>query len=228
MTIAILQIGVKRSFKVCEENHNNFYNILRERYSIRIYDHYKSNDKGKQPFKSGGKIQVYDFINHCENIEEDIIIKFRSDIFITKTAQEVILNELVKVISNQVDLVFLGTNIHNDYKQTYKIYEDSRICPKINDFIIIARKSVLPKYEDIKDFLIKAKEDSSGNVHFHLIVKENTRSINISTQIYLVRKESKDPCDNWEIYYAWAQSYMYKAVIQHNWIRDNKNIIRCF
>jgi len=228
MTIAILQIGINRSFKVCEQNHNELYDIIKQRYGLKIYNHYKLSSNQAHHFNSVGKIQVHDFITHCENIEEDIIIKFRSDIFITKTAQTVILNELAKVVADQIDLVFLGTNIHNDCKETYKLYEDSRVCSRINDFVIIARKSVLPKYEDIKNSLSKANKDKSGNMYFHLIVKENTRSINVSTQIYLVRKEPKDPKDIWEIYHNWAEIYMYTATKQYNWVKDNKMIIRSF
>ncbi|NBP58886.1 hypothetical protein EBU71_20540, partial [bacterium] len=175
-------------------------------------------------FKSNGKIQIHDFVVNSKNIEEEIFIKFRSDIFLTKTSQEVIFNEIEKVKSNQVDIVFLGTNIHNDYNQTYKIYEQTRSCPKINDFIIIARTSSIVDYEIIKKELIEFKEDLSGNVYFHLIVRGNTRASNVSTQIYLVRNEPNDPNNIWEIYHNWAQSYVYTATNQYNWIRDNRKI----
>jgi len=228
MTIAILQNGIRRNFKVCQENHSKFYNILQDIYGIKVYDFYKSDSKQKQKFNSGGKIQLYDLLENSKNIEEDIFIKVRSDIFITTTAQQVIIKEIEKVISNQIDIIFLGTNIHNDYNQTYKIYEDTKSCSRLNDFVIIVRKSCLPNYDSIKNSLINGNDHISGNVYFHLLINDNVRASNVSTQIYIVRSEPKNVNDNWEIYYTWAQSYMYNAVKQHNWIRDKKNIIRAY
>jgi len=156
------------------------------------------------------------------------LIKFRSDIFLTNISIDVLLTEIENVINNQCDIVFLGTNIHNDYDQTYKRYEDARTCARINDFIIIARKSCLPKFEEVYDTLKKESDNASGNVHFHQIIKPNVKAINVSTQIYLIRKNYSEPLDIWRLYYGWAESYMYKATAQHNWIRDNKEIIRAF
>ena len=226
--IAILQIGLRRKFEICENNHKQVYESLSNKYKTKVYDFYKDTAKTPNPFKSPGKIQVYDFMAGCEQIEEDVVVKFRSDIYITNIAKEVLLKEIDNVISGTADIVFLGTNIHNDYKETYKRYENARSCVKINDFIIIARKNSLKSKDLVTDELKNDIEGDSGNHYFHKIVLPNTKAINVSTQIYLVRKDFAEPIDVWSVYYNWAYSYVYKATKQHNWIRDNKSVIRTF
>jgi hypothetical protein len=226
--IAILQIGLRRKFNICINNHQSVYQSLSDKYGIKIYDFYKDNTNVPNPFKSPGKIQVYDFMSGCEQINEDVFVKFRSDIYLTDTGKQVLINEIDNVLSHKADVVFLGTNMYNDYKETYKRYDDSRTCKLLNDFVIIARKSKLKSKDLVTEELKHDREGDSGNYYFHKIILPDTCSVNVSTQIYLVRKEFSEPVDTWSVYYNWAYTYVYKATKQHNWIRDNKSVIRGF
>jgi len=232
--IAIMCIGLKRHITTTYENHNKVFKILDKKFGIKIYDFYREKDIPNCPFpltnqEGSGKLQMYDFITSLEKVDEEIIVKFRSDIFFTDVAINALISEIEKIINNENDLAYLGLDFKNDYDQTYKI-TDARKEEKITDFVIVAKKSLIPPREYIINFLFnhfKSLYESSGNIVFFLLINSNTRATKISTQMYLIRKDYKT-LNNWQIYFDWCHDYKHKSLHAFNWVKNNKKLINSF
>lgn len=225
MAIGIVQIGLDRFVKTTKANHEKFYKKLAEQFGIEIYNFYRSNLNPNCPFELSGKVQVYDFLTAVDKVNEGIVLKMRSDIFITDSATNVICKELENIIEGENDVAYLGIDFMNDYSQVHK-RENVRDVAKTTDFIILAKKSSLADTNSVIELMKTGVKDKSGNKTFYLILKPETRGVKISCQIYIVRKDY-DFYDNWQIYWDWCSEYK-KSEEAQNWVKNNAEIIRTF
>lgn len=225
MAIGIMQIGLKRFYETTKSNHKKLYDTLAKRYEIKIYDFYRQGPDASCPFDQSGKVQVYDFFKGCKNVNEDIVIKIRSDVYLTRNAIDVVCKELDNVIAGESDIVYLGIDFLNDYNQIHK-RENARHCAKITDFLIIARKNKLADGEEIISAMKSNVKDKSGNKTYFLILGPDAIATKVSCQMYLVRKEYNN-FDNWQIYWDWCQQYR-KSELAQEWVRSNAELIRSF
>ena len=61
MAIAIAYIGQRRFQATSQTNHQNFFNFLKSKHDIQIYDFIKDAPDSACPFVLGGSVQVWDF-----------------------------------------------------------------------------------------------------------------------------------------------------------------------
>ena len=98
--VALFYIGLVRFEKLGKENHKKLIDILTEAYDLKIYDFTLPNiDRTDCTFEDSGRIQVYDFYTALDQIEEDIVIKFRTDIWLTDSVIDPILTELNLIVN---------------------------------------------------------------------------------------------------------------------------------
>jgi|TARA_B110000503_G_scaffold29559_1_gene47489 hypothetical protein len=222
--IAIIFMGLKRFASTTKPNHKKVVDILEQKYNIALYNFYRTDAISECPFAEPGKIQVYEFLTLVDKVQEDIVIKIRSDLYFTDNAIDVLCQEIDNVVSNENDVAYLGIDFLNDYNQTYK-RENTKDVSKTTDFVIVARKSSLANTNDVLENM-KPVKGKSGNKTFLMILDTNTRAVKVSCQMYLVRKDYKS-YDNWQIYYDWCTEYK-KSEQAQNWVKNNAAIIRSF
>jgi len=225
MAIGIIQIGLKRFSETTKTNHKKLYDTLSKKYGISVYDFYRNSADPQCPFDQSGKVQVYDFFTACKKVNEDIVVKIRSDVYLTRNAIDVVCKEIDNVIAGETDVVYLGIDFLNDYNQTHK-RENARHCAKITDFMIIARKNKIANSDEIISAMKNNVKDKSGNKTFFLILGPDAVATKVSCQMYLVRKEYSD-FDNWQIYWDWCQQYR-KSEAAQEWVKNNASLIRSF
>ena len=225
MAIAVMQIGLKRFYETTKSNHKKLYDTLSKRYGITVYDFYRDTVDPNCPFDQSGKVQVYDFFKGVEKTKEEIVLKIRSDVYLTRNAIDVVCKELDNVISGESDVVYLGIDFANDYDQNHK-RDNARHCAKITDFIVIAKKEKLANGARIIKSMSESVKDKSGNKTYFLILDSETIATKVSCQMYLVRKEYTE-FDNWQIYWDWCQQYR-KSEQAQAWVKNNQGLIRSF
>lgn len=227
MNVGIIQIGLRRhQTSALITHHQDFYNKLKSRFTISIYDFYRNSPDPECTYTNSNEIQLYDFLKHTEQIKEDIVLKIRSDIFLTNTAQEVICDLLEKVCNYELDLCFIGYDGHFGTEKKFAQAEGLLKKKKVVDHIIIGRKNIIPT--DL-NFISKLKNDKikSGNTGFYHLINHNIKYASISTQIYVVRKDY-DSLNQYDILLDWVTLYPNKWKNQIHWIKKNKDIIRSF
>ena len=238
--IAVIYIGEKKFEETSLANHTELFNLIESKYNLKIYDFTK--DKREQfgmledrfrskssntacPYTTSGGIQVWDFLQACNQTTEDFIIKIRTDMWFTKTSMQVVLNELEYIITGQKDIVFMGLDFAKGYDKIYtETVVDENV--KVPDFLIVARRSKLAPSSVILERLNTPLKVKSGNIMYKYIIDSVSRAVAISCQIYLIRKEYEIP-NNWQIYSVWVQQY-FRLTEALAWVTDNKEIIEEF
>ena len=220
MAIAVVYIGQRKFDKTSTANHQTLIKLLITQHIVNVYDFTRPGPSTDGPFTSSGGVQVWDFLQAVKSVDEDIIIKLRTDLWFTRNSMSVVLSELNEVVNGNNDVAFMGVDFTNHYD---KLHERSDATnKKVTDFAIIARRSSLDTEESIVTRLHGPKH-KSGNVMFKYILAPDARAVNISCQMYLLRKDYDTP-DNWQIYSDWTSEY-YKSEAAQQWVANNKKFI---
>jgi hypothetical protein len=194
-------------------------------YDINVYDFTKETPDLSCPFDSSGGIQIWDLLQAKNKITEEVVIKLRTDLWFTKTSIDVMMTYIKKVMNDELDIVFLGLDF---IRTPHKICVESPVegTKKIVDFVVVSRRSGIADDELIYSQLSNA-QFRSGNQLFKILPRAEARSLSVSCQIYLLRKEYPNP-DNWQIYKEWTDLYKNKPKSSHAWVADNKDIVGTF
>jgi len=220
MAIAVVYIGQRKFDKTSTANHQVLIELLKTQHDINIYDFTRQGPSTDGPFTSSGGVQVWDFLQAVKSVKEDIIIKLRTDLWFTTNSMSVILSELNEIVNGNNDVAFMGVDFTNHYD---KLHERSDATnKKVTDFAIISRRASLDTEESIVTRLNGPKH-KSGNVMFKYILAPEARAVNISCQMYLLRKDYDTP-SNWQIYSDWTSEY-YKSEAAQQWVANNKKFI---
>ena len=221
MAVAVVYIGQSRFDKTSRANHDELFELLRTKYEINVYDFTRPGPSTTGPFQSSGGTQVWDFLQAVKQVEEDIIIKLRTDTWFTNNSMSVILNELDEIVNGNNDVAFMGIYFTNHYDKLHERI-DADTTKKVTDFAVIAKRSVLDNEESIITRLNGPKH-KSGNVMFKYILAPDARAVSVSCQMYLLRKDYHTP-DNWQIYSDWTREY-YKSEASQQWVEHNRKFI---
>jgi hypothetical protein len=223
--IAIVYIGQRRFQETTKQNHKKFLTELSKEFKIKIYDFIKDAPDPACPYDRSGTVQVWDFVHAIEKVQEEIVIKLRTDVWFTDSSIKIIMQELRKIHNNSLDLAYIGINLRHHYDKEYYI-ENALNSKKVMDFIIIANKVKLRSSTDILERLTNSDKEASGNKFFRLLITSNMAAISVSCQLYLVRKEYANP-ENWQILNDWAAEYR-KTDSGLDWMENSRDIINKF
>lgn len=220
MAFAVVYIGQRKFDTTSRANHDRLFELLRTKYDINVYDFTRSGPSTTGPFQSSGGVQVWDFLQAVKSVDEDIVIKFRTDLWFTRNSMSVVLSELNEVVNGNNDVAFMGVDFTNHYDKLHDRIDATN--KKVTDFAIIARRSSLDTEESIVTRLNGPKH-KSGNVMFKYILSPEARAVSVSCQMYLLRKDYDAP-SNWQIYSDWTSEY-YKSEAAQQWVANNKKFI---
>ena len=220
MAIAVVYIGQRKFDKTSTANHQTLIELLKTQHTVNIYDFTRPGPSTDGPFTSSGGVQVWDFLQAVKSVDEDIIIKLRTDLWFTRNSMAVVASELNEIVNGNNDVAFMGVDFTNHYDKLHNRIDATN--KKVTDFAIISRRSSLDTEESIVTRLNGPKH-KSGNVMFKYILAPEARAVSISCQMYLLRKDYDTP-DNWQIYHDWTSEY-YKSETAQQWVANNKKFI---
>ena len=230
--IAMLQIGLKRLYDTVKHNHEKFYNELRKKYELKIYDFYRESADPECPYKESGPTQLYDLKKAISYVEEEFVIKMRSDIYLTDTAIRTILKYIDDILQGQLNIAFFGIDFMNGGEEHAAI-ETEWFNPKsklkhnkVVDHVIVFKKSSIPLKAQVNKMLNKMPKVRSGNVFFTSLISDRKKTKNISTQIYKVIQHY-DNISNYILFSTWISNNK-KYSKSAAWILNNKDTINQF
>lgn len=220
MAIAVVYIGQRKFDKTSTANHQALIELLRTQHTVNVYDFTRPGPSTTGPFQSSGGVQVWDFLQAVKSVDEDIVIKLRTDLWFTRSSMPVVLSELNEVVNGNNDVAFMGVDFTNHYDKLHE--RNDATNKKVTDFAIVARRSSLDTEESIVARLHGPKH-KSGNVMFKYILALDARAVSVSCQMYLLRKDYDAP-SNWQIYSDWTSEY-YKSETAQQWVANNRKFI---
>jgi hypothetical protein len=98
--IAVMYIGQCRYAAMRRENHQVLVSKLEQIAPVIKYDFTRElNQPSPSPWQQSGGIQIFDFLEGVEKVKENIVVKFRSDLWFTDGAMDAIVEE-VKLVSS--------------------------------------------------------------------------------------------------------------------------------
>lgn len=140
----------------------------------------------------GGAVQVWDFLTGAERLGGDIVIKFRTDLWFTESAQTVIVDHVRDIMKDNVDVLYFGSDLvnGNQGKENESYHVNASDPPRIQDFCIAARRSSLASAQDVTDRMLAMppKKIRSGNKVFKYILGDFARARGVMCHLWLIRK----------------------------------------
>lgn len=206
-TIGLFYIGHRRFPEIGLPNHHDLIRRLEAILPVNIYDFSKPLGSNTSPYNEGGGIQVWDFTESANKITDQYLIKLRTDLWLTPSSIDCIVDGMQMIIEGSIDAEFYGSNwteFLGHTRSRYPIQERSWV----QDFVVAARRSVLRSksavYENLDGF--KSSTRACGTKVFKVITNNDVVANNVMCQIYLVRKHY-DEVDPWQIGYDYIASY---------------------
>jgi len=206
MNIGFVYTGEKRFENIGRENHKLLYNTLSEFTPFSIYDQCKADRKNDE-FKLSAPNQIWDFYKALPAVKERIVVKMRTDIWLTKSSIPHIVNEILATQQGKRTFTLIGSELKTHYNNEYDTYDlpSDKSKVKTADFITIADKESLRPKDEIYE-LLKTEKSKSGNRLWQRIRKGPGKYS--FGQIYLIRANYKPKHlnDNY-MAYQFAEGY---------------------
>jgi len=206
MNIGFVYTGEKRFENIGRENHKLLYNTLSEFTSFNIYDQCKADRKDDE-FQLSAPNQIWDFYKALPAVKERIVIKMRTDIWLTKSSIPHIVNEILATQQGKRTFTLIGSELKTHYNNEYDTYDlpSDKSKVKTADFITIVDKESLRPKDEIYE-LLKTERSKSGNRLWQRIRKGPGKYS--FGQIYLIRANFKPTHLNDEYMgYQFAEGY---------------------
>jgi len=231
--IALVYIGARRFEDVTRKRHGILAKRLNGKYGCDVHWFTHDNEeleRDKHPYPEAGAMQVTDFCKARDILDGkyDILIKMRTDLWLTDTAWPVILEEVDRVANGDVDIGYVGYNFLEHYDKALSRIDAGGVN-KVQDFIVIARKDAIVSTEDLFARLggRRDRKRINGNKIWRDIRPEGIRSETVSTQIYLIREEH-DEYTNWQLLWDWFSKKKDAPEESMVWLMNNKDSINRF
>ena len=233
MKIALVYIGARRFEDVTKQKHGILAKRLQSRYGCDVHWFTHENElleRDNHPFPEAGAMQVTDFCRARDLLsgEYDILIKIRTDLWITDTAWPVIFEEVDRVVDGKTNIGYVGYNFleHYDKVLDRKNADDVK---KVQDFIVIAHRDAIVSTQDLFQRLGKNawKKRINGNKIWRYIRRDGALAETVSTQIYLIREERKE-YTNWQLLWDWFSKKKDAPAHSMEWLRTERDTINRF
>ena len=198
-----MYIGQCRYASMRCENHQVLLSKLEQIAPVVKYDFTRDLDQpSPSPWQQSGGIQIFDFLEGVEKVKEDIVVKFRSDLWFTGSAMDAIVKEVKLVVDDMQDASFIGCNWKDYIGHTYTKEHISE-KPWVQDFVVVVNKNVLKDKKEIYQNIESSKPSkrACGTKLFRSMLTTQARAYNVMSQVYLIRKQLPDNFDPWQVGY---------------------------
>lgn len=233
MRIAMIYIGARRFEDVTRKRHATLAMELDKKYGCDVHWFTHDNEqlqRDQHPYPEAGAMQVTDFCRARDLLKDeyDILIKMRTDLWLTDTAWPVILEEVDRVANGDTGIAYVGYSFLEHYDRALS-RKDIDEVKKVQDFIVIAGKKTIVTTEELSNRLGKNKPRKriNGNKVWRYIRRDEVPAETVITQIYLIR-EKRDEYTNWQLLWDWFGEK--KGTPEHSmqWLREEKETINRF
>ena len=226
--IAIVYLGLPRFEELGKANHKILINKLKEYWDVVEYDFLQPKlDRSDCPFPENdtgaARIQVWDFYTALGLIQENVVLKLRSDIWFSQSSIDAVVAELSLISCGKQDISYMGCDSSYNFSEKYIKVPAKK--GKILDLVIIVNKNKIRKKEVALQDLQQGKlaHLRSGNSTFKVLTTPYSISSKVFCQIYIIRKET-EILNDWLMGWNFLDYYLADTVIEaKKWWGDNKD-----
>ena len=233
MKLAMVYIGARRFEDLTRKRHHILAKRLQSRYGCDVHWFTHDNEtlqRDQHPFPEAGAMQVTDFCRARDLLEGryDILIKMRTDLWITDTAWPVIFEQVDRVVAGKTNIGYVGYNFLEHYDKVMNRKNADEV-KKVQDFIVIAHGSAMVTTEELFKRLGKNawKKRINGNKIWRYIRRDGALAETVSTQIYLIREERPE-YTNWQLLWDWFSVKKDAPAHSMEWLRTERHTINKF
>jgi hypothetical protein len=142
-----------------------------------------------------------------QRVEEDLIIKFRPDLWFTPSSEDAVIQQLKEIVEDRQDAAFMGSNWREFLGHENTVIPAHKSAT-LQDFVVMARRSMLMPTPTVYQHISGAGggKRACGTKVFRSILQPYARANNVYCQIYLVRK-TYDKIDPWQVGLDYITSY---------------------
>jgi len=200
--IAIVYIGEVRYSDVSKHNHELFLKVLGEKYDYKIHDFTHSHRSWSVENLCSEQAQILDMHYALTSIDEKVVIKLRTDVWICSNEINNIVSYVDEVVNKKIDFAYIGTNLQfNKQDKVSVLFKDNDYARFTHDLIVIFKAA---KANNVETLLreLPNQEQYKLNQGWWLFAKTKCLCKLINADVYLIRDELIDPTDN-SIVNAW-------------------------
>lgn len=218
--IAITYIGEPKFQNELKDNHNKFFDLLRlGGIELNIYNFTSKKFTHHNSLIS----QMLNTYNALEKINgENIVIRMRTDLFISESIFKELIDEIKKIINNEYKLLFVGRGGRSGSQElkNLKCFEKkkvSRATGWIPDWMIIFNKEILVSknifLQKIKD---KIPSDwFKGNILFNKMLNDDDEVYLSDCTTFIARRKLIKITEEEIAYYYYYYYYIRKFKTDH-------------
>ena len=123
MEITFVYTGERRFENIGKKNnHLHLYQALSEFTSFKIIDKCKEN-RNNDEFTLSAQNQIWDFYKGIDDIDTDIIIRMRTDVWFAKSSIPHIVNEILKFKNGNGKFCLLGSELFRHFDKEWEEYQ---------------------------------------------------------------------------------------------------------
>lgn len=198
-TIAIVYIGEHRLSDTTALNQKRLLDAISKKYVCRLYDFTHQNRTWSVSGLCSEQAQILDIHHALKVVEEPVVFKIRTDIWICPWEVDNIISMIDRVVQEKIDFVYIGPYVGLNYRSLKDVPEEFEIKrnhqPRfVNDVIVIFRKDWAQDVPALFD-MIPEQIEYDLNRGWWMLPKIQSRCLHADIDVYTVRKPLESPSD---------------------------------
>ena len=195
-SLAVVYLGERRFDSMTQENHARFLQALGERYPYLLYDVTHSHRTWSTQGLCGEQAQILDTHHALKMIEESVVIKMRTDVWICPWEIDYLVAKIDQVVNQALDFVYVGPCVvQDDQDREMTMIADNRDPSWVHDLMVIFRKQ---KANDVEWLFEHYPETDyyNWNRGWNMLAKNGSIYQISHRDVYVIRKQLDQPCDH--------------------------------
>ena len=200
--IAIVYIGEARFPEISKHNHNSLFQALGKKYGYKIYDFTHSYRSWSVENLCSEQAQILDMHYALKSINEKVVIKLRTDVWICSNEISNIVSYVDEVVNKKIDFAYIGTNLQaKNQDKVSVLFKDNDYARFTHDLIVIFGVN---KANNVETLLCKIPNQDQYRLNqgWWLFAKTKCFCKIIDADVYLIRDGLSNPTDN-SVINAW-------------------------
>lgn len=201
--VAVFYAGLSKFKDETYNNHKQLFDRLSEHFNINVYD-FTEFGRVECPFDpldldARGSLQVWDFASGLKLLQEQHVIRLRTDAWFTNESIDVIIKQLKDIFEEKIDASFVQFSVKEFRKHNLPYTINPVNGQGVGDVVIMANTAKILNFEKIFE-INNAKKMYSGNWAFQNILAETSKANNVSARVYLVRRITNLPLTDEQVF----------------------------
>jgi hypothetical protein len=193
-SIAVLYIGERRYSDMTADNHQRFLDALTKKHTYSVYDVTHAYRTWSAQGLCGEQAQILDTHHALKQMQEPVVIKMRTDIWICPWEIDYIISMIDRVVNGALDFVYIGPYLVLDPedREHMMIKQDTGLR-WVHDHLVIFQAQQANDVEWLFKHFPEI-DNYNWNRGWYMLAKNDSICLISHCDVYLVRKKLDQPC----------------------------------